>query len=91
VHRSFTLSREPVELRDDDRLHFPGINERKQSCHAGAVQVLGGLSAIDDNVDQLGVVDYGHRPNLLRLGLEGNASVRLLVCGNTSVAYCFHQ
>ena len=30
-------------------------------------------------------------PNLFRLGLEGNAPVRLLVCGNANVDNCFHH
>jgi hypothetical protein len=56
-------SREPIELRDDDRLDFASVNQCEQARHAGAVQALGGLAAIDDNVDQLGAVDHGHGPN----------------------------
>jgi hypothetical protein len=51
-----------------------GVNQCEQPCHAGTIQALGGLAAVHDDVDQLGVVDHGHSPNLLRLGLEGNAS-----------------
>jgi hypothetical protein len=84
-------SGEPVELRDDYGLHFASVNQREQPRHAGTVQALRGLSAIDGDVDQLGGVDHGHGPNLLRLSLEGDAVVRLLVCGNTNVADGFHR
>ena len=84
-------SGEPIGLRNDDRLHFAGVNQREQPCHSGAVQALGGLAAIDDAVDQLGVVNHGHGANLLSLGLEGDTSVRLLVCRNANVANGFHR
>ena len=83
--------REPIELSDDHRLYIAGINEPEQPRHTRTVQALGGLSAVDDDVDQVGVVDHGHGPNLLGLGFERNAPVRLLVCGNPNIANCFHQ
>ena len=36
------------------------VNQREQPCHAGTVQALGGFSAIDDDVEQLGIVDDDH-------------------------------
>jgi hypothetical protein len=69
-------SREPVELRDDDRLHIAGVNQSEQPCHAGTVQALGRLTAIDDDVDQprCGPPPW---PNRFSLSLEAEILVAL--------------
>jgi len=58
---------EPVELRNDDGFHFSGVHQRGQPGHAGPVQALGGLAALDDDLTQFHALHQRHRPDLLCL------------------------
>ena len=72
-------AREPVELGNDHRLDFPTIHQGEQTLEAGAVQILGRLSAVHDHLEQFRSLHGGHSANLGFLSLERNALLRLPV------------
>ena len=66
-------AREPVEFGDGYGIHSAAVHQGEQTLEPGAVQVLGRLPAVHDDLEQLGSLHCGHGANLGFLGLERHA------------------
>ena len=60
-------AREPVQLRDNDRLDLPPLNHGQHALHPRPVEGFGRFSALLNHRNQLGAVYQGHGANLLGL------------------------
>jgi hypothetical protein len=76
----FDGAREPVKFGHDHGFDFAAVHHGEQTLQAGAVQVLGRLPTVHDDLEQFGSLHSGHGSNLRFLGLERDALFRLPVC-----------